>query len=340
MKRKIILSVLVAGVCLWLVLRNINWRQVGEALEAVSYLPLLGAPAMLVLSLWFRARRWDVLLRPIRKIGMGELFSINAVGFLAINALPLRLGEMSRPILFKQRHQIPISTGLAAVAVERVFDGLVTVMALYVGILAAPEGFGEMPSLGINLRTMMLITLGIYGPILLFFILAVTRRDQALAIVFFLVRALPRHHRDRVSHMADNFFEGLKSLPDLKSFAWILVESLWVWLAVAMSYAFAIQAFHLHIPWSAAFTILGVAAVGVMIPSPPGFVGTFQLFVMASLALYGVPKSTALAYSIVIHAINLGQVLLLGLLCAPKVSTKVGTLISDAMESSKSSSSS
>ena len=48
-----------------------------------------------------------------------RVFSLNTVGFLAINVMPLRLGEMVRPYLLWERENVSLGTALAAVMMER-----------------------------------------------------------------------------------------------------------------------------------------------------------------------------------------------------------------------------
>jgi hypothetical protein len=59
------------------------------------------------------------------------------------------------------------------------------------------------------------------------------------------------------------------------------------------------KAFSLELSPFQCFVILGVTVVGVMIPSAPGMVGTFQAFVRIGLGLFfpaSVVASTGLAY--------------------------------------------
>jgi hypothetical protein len=51
-----------------------------------------------------------------------------------------------------------------------------------------------------------------------------------------------------------------------------------------------------------------------MIPSSPGFVGTYHWFCMKSLALYGIPQSEALSYAVISHAMSTVPFTIVGLL--------------------------
>ena len=65
---------------------------------------------------------------------------------------------------------------------------------------------------------------------------------------------------------------------------------------------FVENAVGLTIPFASTFIILSMASFGVMIPSAPGFIGTFHLSVQYGLMFYGVGKEEALSAAIVWHA--------------------------------------
>ena len=51
----------------------------------------------------FRAWRWQLELRPLEHIPLGRLWVVTAVAYMAINLLPVRLGEVVRPWLLSRR---------------------------------------------------------------------------------------------------------------------------------------------------------------------------------------------------------------------------------------------
>jgi len=333
MKRKLLLGFVIGGVALWLAVRNIKWHEVSAAFETVSAGPFVLMLIPFLATYWFRARRWRLLLRPIVQIEFKEIFAISTVGFLGINALPFRLGEMIRPMLLKRRHSIPFSTGLATIAVERIFDGLLAAIFMAIGVLSAPTDLGQLPLLGFGLRATAIASIVIRLLSIAFLIIAVWQRQKALDVLRFFLNLVPVRFHQRLDSMAINFFSGLDSLPNRSSLVRIFFESAGVWGTMIITYWLGIVAFHLDLHWSAAFSILGIAAIGVLIPGPPGFAGTFELFVVAALALYGVPNATAFAYAVLIHVWSLLFIGVLGMICLPRVTTKVRDLVAEAAAS-------
>src|SRR5262249_54415560 len=73
-----------------------------------------------------RSLRWNDLLAPLGvRVPAGPLLAISSVGFMAILALPVRLGEVVRPGLLGQGGYSAASAALRAVAAERIVDGLI-----------------------------------------------------------------------------------------------------------------------------------------------------------------------------------------------------------------------
>jgi len=333
-KTKLLISLLLGLGCLWIVLRDVNWQEVTLSLANVNWTLLIFIFLTMPVTHFFRARRWGILLKPLQRLSMKELFGINAVGFLAIHVFPFRLGEFSRPILLKKRHRLSLSTGLAIVAIERVFDGLVTTLALFIGLISLPVGHDEMPTLSIGIRSLALFALAIFLPCLGFLILSVVQRKRALLLIELFVRVLPPKLGQRVSQIAENFFVGLLSLPNILSLFKIFVESLGVWGVMVLMHWIGFKALNLDLPWGSPFSVLGIAAMGVMLPGAPGFVGTYQLFVQAALGLYGISKSTGFAYSMVIYVVNLVYVGLAGLVFLPLMATPMRVLYAEAKSKS------
>ena len=66
--------------------------------------------------------------------------------------------------------------------------------------------------------------------------------------------------------------------------------------------ALLLVSFGIHLSIFASFLLLVSLAIGVMVPSAPGFVGTIQYVCVLILALFGVARETALSFSIIYHA--------------------------------------
>src|SRR5215510_10473864 len=99
----IALSLVMLVVCVWAVWPDDPGQVAGafRRLEWSQFWPYLaGYTALLAATHFCRAWRWNNLLEPIGvRLGAAKLLAISSVGFMAILALPARLGEFVRPAL-------------------------------------------------------------------------------------------------------------------------------------------------------------------------------------------------------------------------------------------------
>jgi uncharacterized membrane protein YbhN (UPF0104 family) len=88
----------------------------------------------------------------------------------------------------------------------------------------------------------------------------------------------------------------------------------------------AFKACAVDAPFSASWVVLAFVGIGVSLPSAPGFVGTFQFFTVAALALFSVDQQTAFSYSIVHHLSQYIPVTLFGWILLIKEQMSLGDL--------------
>jgi uncharacterized membrane protein YbhN (UPF0104 family) len=95
---KIAVSLLVGGVCVVYAAHGVDRAAVVRALHELSAGSIAMFLATVAVTHFFRAWRWEFLLRPLGvSLPLRRLLLISSVGFMAILALPVRLGEFVRP---------------------------------------------------------------------------------------------------------------------------------------------------------------------------------------------------------------------------------------------------
>src|SRR5205085_4619299 len=77
--------------------------------------------------------------------------------------------------------------------------------------------------------------------------------------------------------------------------------SLAIWIAEAGLFLFALPALGIDARLSTALIAMGFANLGILVPSTPAYIGTFEYFASQALILAGVAGPLALAYAIVVH---------------------------------------
>ncbi|MFQ5893060.1 MAG: lysylphosphatidylglycerol synthase transmembrane domain-containing protein [Nitrospinota bacterium] len=293
-------GLLISGVLLVLIVWTIDVRASVRALTQVDFRWLASAFVVLGVSLGLRAWRWRYLLAPVKLISTHRLFSAMMIGFMGNMLLPARIGEFIRAYVVGKTQRVSASASLATVVLERVLDGftLLAVLLITVLVLRFPA---ESERLTRHIQTAGWLAFGLYLGVLVVCVFlrlyrAPTRR-WLLAALFFL----PAKGRERVAHMLDAFVEGLEVIRRGWHLVPILGLSAVAWSAQAVSNWLVLLAFNLNLSLGAAFFLVAVQVFGVMIPSSPGFIGTYHAASILALAAYGVGREVALSVSIVMH---------------------------------------
>lgn len=259
-----------------------------------------------------RAWRWAILLEPIKKTGFMHRLAAILIGFAGNFILPVRLGELVRANSLGETENLSGSATLATIVVERLFDGFTLLLILLIGLMGTrfPE---QWQSISGTLRASGYMLFGAYILIIVFLVGFKIKTRAFLSLLDRLLFFFPSHLRARLIDMIRNFSLGLVLVKNPAKWALAIFYSLLVWFCALYQVEFTEKAIGLDLPFIAVFIIMSMAAFGVMIPSAPGFIGTFHLSVQYGFIFYGIGKEEALSAAILWHAAMIFPTLLLGL---------------------------
>jgi len=297
---RILPGVLISLVALAVLFALIDWPIFVAALKKADYRYLLLALPIYIVSYMVRSRGWHILLmeEPPYKL----VFFTEQAGYLMNNVLPFRLGELGRAALLG-RHGLGFWRVFSTIVVERAFD-LIIAVGLLLGTLAIVVDVPGARQVGIIVGLIALAGM---------FALYLLARNQERVLAWFdrLGQFWPRVVEIGHEKVAA-FLSGLSPLTDFRRFVRVLfwIASSWG-LAIVAHYliliAFIPDATLLWMAFS-----LGVAMIGVALPSSPGYIGVYEAAYVAGLAAFGVPYENALAFALVDHVIYIGVTGVLG----------------------------
>ncbi len=305
-------GILVTAVFAYLSLRGVQFAEAGRALAHARYGYILLAAGLLLLSHYLRALRWRYLLAPVVAANTGSLFSALAIGYAANTFVPAHLGEVLRAYVVGKKRGVPSSAAFASIVVERIVDvvSLIAVMALVVGLHPFP---GWVVQSGYAMLGGALLLLGALIGLKRF-------GSAAAAILHRILSPLPAPLGRRLETLVLDFCSGIMPLKSAWHYLGVGVLSVAIWVCYALSNYACLKAFHLvtghDLPWYAALVVLVVTTISVVIPSTPGYVGTYHYLCQVALVMFGVSTSEALSFAVVSHLVNLLPVTLLGLALA------------------------
>jgi uncharacterized protein (TIRG00374 family) len=216
------------------------------------------------------------------------------IGYMGNNVYPARAGELLRSYMLKRKEGVPVSASLATVVLERLFDGLVMLLFVFVTLPFAPLPAAYSSLISV-FSLIFLLALAVF--------LALALRPARMSRVYaWLVdRLLPARWRPRVHGLFDPFIEGLQSLRSPRDLALIFVSSALIWLTETAKYWFVMHAFPFRVDFSVLMLMTAVVNLFTTLPSTPGYVGTFDLPGISILTAYKVPHDIAAGYTLVLH---------------------------------------
>jgi glycosyltransferase 2 family protein len=306
--RNLVISLLVSGGFLYLAFRNVQLDELGGALRRVNGGWLLVSIGLSLLIMVFRAWRWQLELRPLERVALGRLWVITAVAYMAINLLPVRLGEVVRPWLLSRRSHVSFSNVVGNIVVEKTLDSVIIVFYILAGLLMVEN-------LPLWVRRGALFP-AVAAAILVSLVLLFWWRGEAF-VDRWVLHLLPQRFGRNLKRVLASMADGMRVIPNPGLLLAVFLVSLSLWFLPILSSYIMILAFDLHVPFSAALVVFIFVGFGTALPNLPGMIGPYQYACQLALGLFGVSDVDGLAYGLVLNAIQFLTLIAQGLLALP-----------------------
>lgn len=248
-----------------------HWVAIGVLFEVGTY--------------FMQGWRWSKLLSPVGEVGILRATRAVYVGIFLNEVLPMRPGEILRPVLIAKWAKIRLSLVFCSVVMERVIDGiwLLACFAVAVSVIDLPRRV----ILGAQVLAGLVVVLALVL-VLLMFSRGVAHRLARMG---------------RGTRKITTFLLGFNALGRSSSLLTAFLLS-FVYLAfqVVPIYALA-HGYGVPLSVFAATTVLIILRLGTVIPQGPGNVGVTQAFLVLGLSLFGVDRHTATGLATVLFAV-------------------------------------
>ncbi len=282
-----------SGIALYYFLRRVDGQQLLSALGSANLwiLSICALTRGAVLAL--NATRTRVLLLPLRRYRFSESFLAWLSGYVTDNLLPFRLGELVRIDLLARAGRISHSSTAAVVGLGRLID-LISLLMLVV--VAAP-----LLAIDLGHANRLLLVAGIVVTCVATALWLATHPSTISGIVAALVRPLSATAQEWLVEKTQRFSEGLGALRSPSMVLTVLGITLFARLVGMFTIQCWLWAFGLSLPLYAPLVVLLFISVGTMIPSSPGFIGTFHVACAYALELMGATPELAASVAIAGH---------------------------------------
>lgn len=334
----------VTGVCLWWafqqMLKGDNGKKsssevIGEIVAAFRQADYRSLPAMwtaLILFYWLKAIRWKLLLEPLGKFRpLRELLPSVVIGFAFNNVLPAHLGEFVRVFVFSRQSGISRTAVLTSIVLERIFDVIAILAFLMLGLFLVEAADLDERVVSSAMLFAVAVCCGLMGAaVYLIWTDPVVRFvEGCLRRVPFLPPAIAQ----KVASLLETGAAGLASLRSGRLLSGILLTSFFQWMLNGLTIHLSLWAFGIDVPLSVSAIVLGVTAVGVTLPSTPGYFGVIQICFQLVLSLFVKDTEAVFAASVYYHMAQWIPVTAVGMFFFLRAGFKIAD-VQDAKEQS------
>jgi len=286
-------SVALAAVLLYYSLRGIEWGRAWAILRTANK-SLVGVCFLLSsAALALRAYRWRILLQAQGKVPFATAFRATAVGYFGNNFLPARAGEVVRTMMISSRSGLSKAFVLTTALGERMADAiaLVTISALVLLILPPQPGW-----LATAARPFAILGFaGVAAIAVLPWLEPFMQRMLARL-------PLPENPRGALAHLIEHVVHGIRSFHDARRIAGFLGLTAVIWSMDAVGAVIIGRAVGVPLSLPVAFLLITGLGLGSALPSTPGYVGIYQFVAVSVLTPFGVGKTDAIAYILLLQA--------------------------------------
>jgi uncharacterized protein (TIRG00374 family) len=269
-----------------------------------------------------QAMRWRLLLGAVGDISLLRAARAVYVGLFASEVLPMRPGDGIRAWLAARTLHSSVSAVVPSIIVERFFDGLL--LSAAVGIVSLsmplPRGFAA----GARI-------LG--GAILVF------------AGLLAYAAAHAEHNNNQspdssaarpawIRTIASEIACGIRAIGLARNTIAAFALSILLTIGQMAAFWLAMRAAAIDRPFLVAAAVLTLVRLGTVVPNTPANAGTFQVFTILGLTMFGVDRTSAAAFSIVAFLILTIPLWLIGGLALAGAGTSLVALRTSSRSSS------
>lgn len=297
---RLALSFFFAGFFVWLIIRSVNGDELLDVLSQTRIEWIVIALGLFLAGYVCRIIRWRIMLLRDNPDLSWFICAVPFMGSIAANnVLPFRAGDLLRAVAFTNWLGVSKASTVATLLVERLLDLLSLLIILGTVLVMFELGSGSAGTLvGVSGTSLILIGLTVMA-----FLLFPQLFEPLVRIVVRGVAYVSPSIAEKLTEFSENIFDTLRHLAQGPRMSLLVLWSAAAWGfegAVFFASATALPAItDPQVSWLA----LPVGTLATLLPSTPGYVGTFDYFVIEAMEIMGNPVAAATAFALLVHLI-------------------------------------
>lgn len=304
---KYVLSLALAVLLVWLVVRKIDWKSFLEGLRNTRWVYMLGFTAASVFALVFRALRWNQLLKPLDGANsFMDCWDANNIGNLGSLVIPGSCEPIRAGLITTKK--LPFQTVFGTMIMERAWDFLYIFLTIVIALVLKLDTFGGFVSDNIikpivsSTAVWLILTAAVI--LVAAFIWACFRYRTKVKLF------------DRIATLIEGVVQGFRSFGKMKNKLPYIIYTTMIWVMYMFMCYFCLKAIPdlSGLDMADALFLSAIGNVASVIPVPGG-IGAYHYLVMLCISsLYGFSNETGLLFATLNHEGHAVIILALGII--------------------------
>lgn len=272
---------------------NEKWMEIRLALKNARFYLAIPVFIILLLSHFVRGLRWRLLMEPLgyKPDKINTFFAV-MIGYLANQAFP-RLGEVLKCTLLARYEKIPADKLVGTIILERLIDAICLMIVFGITLAAQPGLYSKLMDNVFSIEgesepkklpgyVVVLIIIGVISLVIALWMIIKKKSFSDLGAA--------------LRKIGQRIWQGLSAIQHLKKRGQFLLLTLLLWGLYLSGGYIGFLALHetQHYGIKEALTVLAAGSIGMIIT--PGGIGAYAYLIEATMQLYGLQQSIAVAF--------------------------------------------
>ncbi len=280
---KTLLGVLISIIALYLFIDAVEYDGLVNEIKNFEILYILYGLISLCLGYVMRIYRWSFILSKVDQSVSFRRCVAPFMGSIALNnTLPLRAGDILRVLVFPKAINISKTQSFGSILIERFFD--IAILILFI-VLFLPFAFNDLIVL-FNLDSSFTFFISLLTSIVVL-VISISLKTK--------IANLLRDHLNRF--LEQNFY-----MFSLHKILVVLFATVFIWIAEAGLFYAILKGLSIDLSFIFSLFIMAIVTMGTLIPSSPGYIGTFHFIAYTGLFFTVEDSSIAGSFAIITHS--------------------------------------
>jgi hypothetical protein len=283
----------ISAIGIYFAFKGENFGELIHQIKEVNITAFTIGCFILLSSCIVRAYRWKLIMDPVEKIPLHDVFAATMVGYFGNGILAFRLGELLRAYSVTAGRKMSTTQAFGTVILERILDLLMVIVLFIIVIPWFPFDHS-------GIRFAFYIFSGLTFVLIVgVFLSSKYNLMERIGKMDLFQKGIGQ----KIFFICDKVFDGVTLIKKTNHFSIIMASSVFLWSFYFVATYYLLNACGIPQDLVSTGIILVLGSIAIGIPALPGSAGTYDAGIKFSLiVVFGIASDQALTYAIVSHA--------------------------------------